>query len=191
MQAPQVKVQVACLDFDRVVMFLEAEAAGRAGDFNVDINQVESLLAAAHHLKCRPLENFCNKMLGDFKSRIREYTFEEVKRANASGKVWILVDFMVLDVTDWLPEHPGGRTIIPAQALNLDATCFFELYHVSKESFMYLRQFYIGEVCQADRELVPRDESASEHFIQQLQEFSAFRIKIKPLASNFHLGFKA
>jgi len=48
-------------------------------------------------------------------------------RANASGKVWIMVDFMVLDVTRWLPEHPGGKTIIPGQALNVDATCFFEV----------------------------------------------------------------
>lgn len=33
---------------------------------------------------------------------------------------------MVLDVTRWLPEHPGGRTIIPKQALNLDCARFFE-----------------------------------------------------------------
>lgn len=26
----------------------------------------------------------------------------------------------VLDVTRWLPEHPGGSRIIPKQALNLD-----------------------------------------------------------------------
>jgi cytochrome b involved in lipid metabolism len=38
-----------------------------------------------------------------------------------------MVDFMVLDVTRWLPEHPGGKTIIPGQALNVDATCFFEV----------------------------------------------------------------
>ena len=51
---------------------------------------------------------------------------------------------MVLDVTRWLPEHPGGSTIIPRQALNLDAALFFELYHASRESFLFLKEFYIG-----------------------------------------------
>ena len=45
---------------------------------------------------------------------------------------------MILDVTRWLPEHPGGDTIIPAQALNLDCSRFFEVYHASRESFVYL-----------------------------------------------------
>lgn len=34
---------------------------------------------------------------------------------------------MVLDVTRWLPEHPGGRNIIPRQALNLDCARFYEV----------------------------------------------------------------
>jgi cytochrome b involved in lipid metabolism len=53
---------------------------------------------------------------------------------------------MVLDVTRWLPEHPGGARIIPAQSLNLDCARFFEVYHSSRESFLYLREFYIGEL---------------------------------------------
>ena len=48
---------------------------------------------------------------------------------------------MILDVTRWLPEHPGGSAIIPAQALNIECSRFFELYHVSRESFLYI------EVC--------------------------------------------
>jgi cytochrome b involved in lipid metabolism len=51
---------------------------------------------------------------------------------------------MVLDVTRWLPEHPGGSTIIPSQALNMDAARFYEIYHASRESFLYVRHFYIG-----------------------------------------------
>ncbi len=34
---------------------------------------------------------------------------------------------MILDVTRWLPEHPGGSSIIPAQALNLECSRFFEV----------------------------------------------------------------
>ena len=41
---------------------------------------------------------------------------------------------MVFDVTAWLYEHPGVATIIPRQALNIDSSRFFELYHASRES---------------------------------------------------------
>ena len=34
---------------------------------------------------------------------------------------------MILDVTRWLPEHPGGSTIIPTQALNIECSRFFEV----------------------------------------------------------------
>lgn len=43
-----------------------------------------------------------------------------------------MVDGMVLDVKRWLPEHPGGDRIIPAQSLNVEAARHFELYHSSK-----------------------------------------------------------
>ena len=34
---------------------------------------------------------------------------------------------MLLDVKRWLPEHPGGSTIIPKQGLNHDCARFFEV----------------------------------------------------------------
>ena len=30
------------------------------------------------------------------------------------------MDGMVFDLEAWLPEHPGGATVIPMQALNKD-----------------------------------------------------------------------
>jgi len=39
---------------------------------------------------------------------------------------------------------PGGDRIIPAQSLNQEAARHFELYHSSRESFLYLKHFYIG-----------------------------------------------
>ena len=41
--------------------------------------------------------------------------------------VLLVIDYMVLDVKNWLPEHPGGDMIIPAQSLNKDASTHFEL----------------------------------------------------------------
>lgn len=55
------------------------------------------------------------------------------RRVGATNRgVWIVVDGMVLDVKRWLPEHPGGDRIIPAQSLNAEAARHFELYHSSK-----------------------------------------------------------
>ena len=59
------------------------------------------------------------------------------------------------------------------QALNKDCTVFFELYHASRESFTYLREFYIGEIHAEERELVPGEEEApSDDFMAQLREFA-------------------
>ena len=96
--------------------------------------------------------------------------------------VWIVVDGMVLDVKRWLPEHPGGDRIIPAQSLNAEAARHFELYHSSKESFLYLKHFYIGEVRRVDREtpgVVPAvpGPPASADFLQQLREYTDFRLR--------------
>lgn len=58
---------------------------------------------------------------------MRLHSLDEVQERNAAGEMLILIDGMVLDVTRWLPEHPGGATIIPKQSLNVDATRFFEV----------------------------------------------------------------
>eukprot|EP00959_Pyramimonas_sp_CCMP1952_P344553 7216396-Pyramimonas_sp.AAC.1 len=54
-----------------------------------------------------------------------------------------------------------------------------QLYHVSRESFMYLKQFYIGELLEEDRPSVPCAEPASEYFMQQLREYTTFRMQAK------------
>lgn len=80
----------------------------------------------------------------------------------------------------WLPEHPGGDRIIPAQSLDAEAARHFELYHSSRESFLYLKHFYVGEVRSEDRPKVPlvRGEArASDEFLAQLREYTDdFRI---------------
>jgi hypothetical protein len=50
---------------------------------------------------------------------------------------------------------------------------------------MYLKQFYIGELCEEDRAAVPSDVAGSEHFMQQLREYTTFRIATKPLIQTF------
>ena len=116
---------------------------------------------------------------------MREYTWEEiVQKNNQEQAVLLVIDYMVLDVKNWLPEHPGGDMIIPAQSLNKDASTHFELYHSSKESFLYLKHFYVGEVCEEDREKIPKsDAPASSEFFENaerlLRGFSEFQSRVK------------
>ena len=46
-----------------------------------------------------------------------------------------------------LPERVGSRlTVHATQALDLDCARMFEVYHASRESFLYLQEFYCGEL---------------------------------------------
>jgi cytochrome b involved in lipid metabolism len=58
---------------------------------------------------------------------VEVYGTLQVMPGPRSLQVWLLLDGMVLDVGRWLPEHPGGATIIPAQSLNCDCSRFFEV----------------------------------------------------------------
>ena len=137
---------------------------------------LEDLLAAGEQLQCHSLITFCKDKLGTLEARIVVHRWRDVQAANAKGRCWLVLDGMVLDVTDWLSEHPGGSNIIPAQALNLDCSRFFEVYHASRESFLYLKEFYIGEVSALDVGDVPVPERPSPDFVSQLRGFTSWRI---------------
>eukprot|EP00775_Hariotina_reticulata_P007989 gene7989-8187_t len=115
----EVHVAVDTLTFDRVLLFLEAQALHKAPP------------------------GFSIHLLDDLE------------------QVWLVLDGMVLDVGRWLPEHPGGSTIIPAQALDCDCSRFFE-------------EFYIGELLPSDVPHVPLGghHAASADFMVQLQEYT-------------------
>jgi cytochrome b involved in lipid metabolism len=170
----EASVSVDCATFDRVLLFLEAHARGTVETFSCDISTLETLNRAGASLGCRPLVEWCGHRLGDFESRIRMHHWTDVVAANDAGGCIVTMDGMVFDLEAWLPEHPGGSTIIPQQALNKDCTVFFELYHASRESFTYLREFYIGEVWKDERDQIPLEkELPSADFMAQLREFSA------------------
>lgn len=44
----------------------------------------------------------------EFKIPEKEYSMEEVAKHNKKDDLWIVVKGVVLDVTNWLDEHPGG-----------------------------------------------------------------------------------
>ena len=44
----------------------------------------------------------------EFKVPEKEFSMDEVKKHNKKDDLWIVVKGVVLDVTHWLDEHPGG-----------------------------------------------------------------------------------
>jgi len=159
-----------------------------------------STLQAAEVLSCRPLLEYCQGRLGQMAQGVRIHRFGDVVAANAAGNVWLILDSMVLDIKSWLPEHPGGSSIIPRQSLNCDCARFFEMYHASRESFLYLRDFYLGEIHPDDRGLVPQGgedrargraaEPPGPDFLQQLREYTeAFRLKLGPGGELLHAAY--
>lgn len=180
-----VSVDVDTLTFDRVLIFLEAEALGRTLP-SFALHHVEDLLKAGQTLGIKSLIDYCQDRLGAQSQRQKMYKLDEVKALNARGEVWLILDGMVLDVTRWLPEHPGGEKIIPTQALNMDCARFFEIYHATRESFMYLKEFYMGELDPTERGQVPHGkEPPSQDFLTQLRAFTQFRMKSDELQKSF------
>ena len=175
-----------CCTFDRVLLYLEAHARGGGADgaparaFSFGAEHLDDMLAAARALQLRGLEDLCLRKRGEFASPVRAdpIPWAEVVRRNGRGEALLVMDGMVLDVTRWLDEHPGGSVIIPKQALNVDSTVMFELYHASRQSFRYLREFYIGDIGAAERAAVPLPdgERPSAAFVDQLRQWTTWRV---------------
>lgn len=64
------------------------------------------------------------------------------------------------------------------QALDLDCSRFFEVYHSSRESFLYLQEFYIGDLLPQEAVQVPQPEQPSPEFLAQLRAYTTFRVRV-------------
>ena len=184
---PHCLVPIDCCTFDRVLLFIMSLLYPNdpRHKFQLDNSEVNTMAEAAEILGLLPLSDLCASKHSSFDSRVRKHEyirFAEVQERNKHGELLILLDGMVLDITRWLEEHPGGSEIIPKQALNIDSTVFFEMYHVSKQSFYYLKSFYIGELAPEDISKLKSSAegvSVSDGFLQSLKSFtSEWRVKI-------------
>lgn len=74
-----------------------------------------------------------------------QYTLAEVAKHNKKDDVWVVVDGQVLDVTSFLPDHPGGEKAILLYA-GRDATEEFNMLHDPKVIPRYAPDSVIGKV---------------------------------------------
>lgn len=64
----------------------------------------------------------------DEPKKMNEYTLADVGKHNKPDDCWVVVNGQVLDVTDFLPDHPGGKKAILIYA-GRDATEEFNMMH--------------------------------------------------------------
>lgn len=82
---------------------------------------------------------------GKFTVPEKEYTMEEVAKHNTKGDLWVVVKGVVMDLSDWLEEHPGGPQAI-MNFMGRDATEEFEMLHDDEVIPKYAPKQVIGRV---------------------------------------------
>ncbi|PWY89255.1 fumarate reductase Osm1 [Aspergillus heteromorphus CBS 117.55] len=75
----------------------------------------------------------------------KEYSMEEISKHNKKEDLWIVVKGIVLDVTNWLDEHPGGANAL-FNFMGRDATEEFAMLHDDEVIPKYASHIVIGRV---------------------------------------------
>lgn len=83
--------------------------------------------------------------VADFKVPDKEFSLEEVAKHNKKDDLWIAVKGVVMDVTNWLDEHPGGAQALFSH-MGRDATEEFEMLHDDEVIPKYAADIVIGRV---------------------------------------------
>ncbi|KAK2767321.1 hypothetical protein FQN52_006024 [Onygenales sp. PD_12] len=83
--------------------------------------------------------------VSNFKVPEKEFTMEEVAKHNKKDDLWIVVKGVVMDVTNWLDEHPGGAQALFSH-MGKDASEEFEMLHDDEVIPKYASSIVIGRV---------------------------------------------
>jgi flavocytochrome c len=83
--------------------------------------------------------------ISNFKVPEKEYSLEEVAKHNKKDDLWIAVKGIVMDVTNWLDEHPGGPQALFSH-MGKDASEEFEMLHDDEVIPKYAADICIGRV---------------------------------------------
>jgi len=84
------------------------------------------------------------------KSTDGTYTMAEVAKHKTEDDCWVVVDGKVLDVTTFLPDHPGGKMAIMAFA-GRDATEEFNMVHEEGVVEKYAKETIIGKLAPSSK----------------------------------------
>jgi cytochrome P450/NADPH-cytochrome P450 reductase len=74
-----------------------------------------------------------------------EYPWEEIRRHNRHGDLWIVLDGFVYDVSEWMDEHPGGAEVLVSSHGADASEAFAEAMH-STDALAQREVYRIGRV---------------------------------------------
>jgi cytochrome b involved in lipid metabolism len=79
------------------------------------------------------------------KKSLKGYKLSEVEKHNKENDAWIIIDKKVYNITDWIPNHPGGKVII--NGIGKDATQMFNnIGHPDYVKNKILPNYLIGKL---------------------------------------------
>lgn len=90
-------------------------------------------------------DNVTSSSRSTFSIPEKEFTVEEVAKHNTDSDCWVIVKNVVLDLTPFLNDHPGGRDSIINFA-GKDATESFDMLHEDEVISRYAPQCVLGRV---------------------------------------------
>jgi cytochrome b involved in lipid metabolism len=101
------------------------------------------------------------------------YSIEEVREHNTETDAWVVIDGKVLDVTSWVPKHPGGSHLIAAFAGN-DCSDEFAAFHFP-QTYSFLKTYQVGELKGGGS--VPHEEREFHKLRRKLWDQGLFNIE--------------
>ena len=77
----------------------------------------------------------------------KRFSKADVAKHNKEDDCWVIIGKQVLDVTKFLPDHPGGKRAITLYA-GKDATEEFDMLHKREVIGKYAPECIIGELAE-------------------------------------------
>eukprot|EP01100_Stratorugosa_tubuloviscum_P015809 TRINITY_DN948_c0_g2_i1.p1 TRINITY_DN948_c0_g2~~TRINITY_DN948_c0_g2_i1.p1 ORF type:complete len:203 (-),score=64.68 TRINITY_DN948_c0_g2_i1:73-681(-) len=94
-------------------------------------------------------KEFCTRLsetISELEERktLKKFTREQVAFHNRKTDCWVIIDYKVYNLTDWLSDHPGGAIFL--NYAGMDATAAFYAGHHTEFANALKSRFLIGYV---------------------------------------------
>jgi len=114
-------------------------------NFSINNGWIEGSLDTANRVfkKINKSQKRSQKAGSDKKTKKwKKYTLDEVKKHNTESDAWTVINDKVLNITEWVPKHPGGKII--RNGFGINATEMFKFHNHSTQAKEKLNDFQIG-----------------------------------------------
>lgn len=102
---------------------------------------MEGALESANNVLELIKKNNVNK---NIKKKLKIYSMNTVKKHNKVNDAWVVYDNEVFDITNWIPNHPGGKVI--EKGMGKDITEMFDSVGHSQNAKIIMQKYLIGRL---------------------------------------------